>query len=138
MNGVKFATELPIGTVAFALTLLCGKADADQAYLRGVTEELAQYDHDTIFARAYEIAVGNYRQIFGRDATYNEFMADFDGRDALFFSLPGDTPVLGAMCSGQSMSPDPSVSPTNNPDQKLLILTAMGIARPESDGETLH
>jgi hypothetical protein len=131
MSNVKIAPELDIQQVAFAMTLLCGRSDADTSYLRDLTYRLSKYSHDHIFEQCYKIAQANGRQLFGRDASFKEFMADYDGRDALFLSLPGDTPVIGAMVAGNIRAPSESLSPDQHQDQKLMILTALGIARPE-------
>lgn len=131
MSDVKIAPELDIQQVAFAMTLLCGRADADVSYLRDLTARLANYSHEHIFEQCYKIAQANGRQLFGRDASFKEFMADYDGRDALFLSLPGDKPIIGAMVDGRVRAPTESLSPDQHQDQKLLILTALGIARPE-------
>jgi hypothetical protein len=149
MSQVKIAKEIPFNDVTLGLTLLCGPADGKQADLQGVTDQLRKFDHDTVFAEAFRIAAENKRKIFGRNATFNEFMSDYDGRDALFFSAPGDNPVVGAICGGATLSPNEEMAPSNNADQTLFILTAIGIATTESnpeddepyvepDSETIH
>uniref|UniRef100_A0AB39CDQ5 Uncharacterized protein n=1 Tax=Pseudomonas phage HRDY3 TaxID=3236930 RepID=A0AB39CDQ5_9VIRU len=135
MSEVKIAKEIPFADVTLGLTLLCGPADGKAPELDKIRAQLAQADHDTIFGVAFNLAQQNKRKLFGRDATYNEFLSDFDGRDALFLSLPGETPVIGAMCGGHMMAPNEKLSPDNYPDQKLFILTAIGIASAEPDSE---
>jgi len=138
MSQVKIAPEIPMADVSLGMTLLCSPSDGKREVLDEIRAQLFKETHDTVFARAFLIAELNNRKLFGRDSTYNEFLKEYDGRDALFLSLPGDTPVCAAICGGNVLAPSAEMSPENKPDQKLFILTAMGIARAESDGESVH
>ena len=128
---VQFAisSTIPLKDVCMALTLVAGKPRAPQQEYTNINMSLLNETHETVFAKALEIAKGNGRQIFVSVQSYKEYLADYDGRDAVFLSQPEYRVVIGAYVEGNLVAPSAEISPDAHQDQKLFVLTAMGIAQ---------